>query len=360
MRLSSLGFGPFQESSFAEHASRGLVPGRVAFESRETYRVLTADGERRAEPSGRLRFAAGSPDDLPAVGDWVALRDVPSDGFAIVEAVLPRSSRLARKAAGEGSAPQLLAANVDRLLVASPLERSPNPRSLERYLAMAREGDVVPVVLLTKSDLDADPAGKADALASLLGVEVIGVSAATGAGLSRLAPHLPPGGTAALAGPSGAGKSTLVNRLLGEERQPTLPVRLEDFRGRHATTARQLFVLPTGALLVDTPGLRELALWDGAPVTESFPEIEALGSRCRFRDCAHGGEPGCAVREAAGSGAIDPSRVEARAKLVREAENLSLRQRVGAARAQRLRGKAYTGRAARERARALRGDGGER
>lgn len=361
MRLSDLGFGPFQEPSFAPYASRGLVPGRVAFESRETYRVLTGDGERLADLSGRLRHSAGEPADLPAVGDWVALRDVPSDGFGLVEAVLPRASRLLRKAAGEGCAAQLLAANVDVLLVAASLEREPNERSLERYLAMAREGGVRPVVLLTKGDLDARGAERALPLSALLGgVEVIAVSAASGAGLDRLGRLLAPGSTAALAGPSGAGKSTLVNRLLGEERQATRTVREEDLRGRHATTARQLFVLPSGALLVDTPGLRELGLLDGASVAAGFPEIEGLARGCRFRDCSHDGEPGCAVARAAASGEIDPARVEARAKLVREAESLALRQSVGAARAERLRWKAFTGRPARERARALRDGGGER
>lgn len=351
MRLSGLGFGPFQESSFTEHASRGLVPGRVAFESRETYRVLTGDGERLADLAGRLRHSAEGPLDLPAVGDWVALRDVPADGFGLVEAVLPRSSRLVRKAAGEGSEPQLLAANVDLLLVAASLEREPNERSLERYLALAREGGVRPVVLLTKGDLDERSGERAAPLSELLGgVEVLAVSAASGSGLDRLSRLLAPGETAALCGPSGAGKSTLVNRLLGEERQPTRAVREEDLRGRHATAARQLFVLPAGALLVDTPGLREVGLWDGSSVAAGFPEIEALARTCRFRDCAHDGEPGCAVAEAAGSGRIDPSRLGARARLVREAENLALRQRVGAARAERLRWRAIMGRASKRKA----------
>lgn len=344
MRLSLLGFGPVQESSFAPHAARGLVPGRVVFESRETYRVLTGDGSREAEPSGRLRFAARSEADLPSVGDWVALRDVPSDGFALVEAVLPRASCLVRKAAGERSEPQLLAANVDLLLVAAPLDREPNARGLERYVAMAREGGARPVVLLTKSDLDPGADSKARALGALLGgVETIALSAADGSGLSRLTPCLLPGTTAALAGPSGAGKSTLVNRLLGEERQPTAEVREEDRRGRHATTARELFVLPSGALLIDTPGLRELALWDGAAaLATGFEEVEALAAACRFRDCAHGGEPGCAVRGAVERGEVDAGRVLARAKLLREAETQELRRSVGAARAERLRWKAFT------------------
>lgn len=350
MRLPSLGFGPFQESSFPPYAAQGLVPGRVAFESREMYRVLTGDGERLAEPSGRLRFAARSPADLPAVGDWVALRDVPSDGFAVVEAVLPRTSSLVRRAAGHATEPQLLAANVEILLVAAPLDRSPNPRSVERYLAMAREGGALPVVLLTKSDLAAGGDSTAEALGSLLGgVEAVALSAADGSGLSRLAPYLSPGTTAALAGPSGAGKSTLVNRLLGEERQSTSRVREEDRRGRHATTARQLFVLPSGALLVDTPGLRELALWEGTAggAAESFGEIEALAPLCRFRDCAHETEPGCAVRGAVERGEVDAGRVRARAKLLREEKWAELRRREGGVLAEKARWRAFRARAAR-------------
>lgn len=345
MPLTRFGWDPDFETPFEIHAREGLVPGRVLTATRESYRLATPLGELAAELSGRLRFAAASAAELPAVGDWVAARAFPGDGLAVVDAVLPRRTALLRRAAGRRDEAQLLAANIDLLLVASPLDGDLRARRLERFLALGREAGVPPVVVLTKADLAADPSASLAAALEVAGdAAVLAVSAVTGAGLDDLAALLVPGRTAALLGPSGAGKSTLVNALLGESRQATLEVREADQRGRHATTHRELFALPSGALLVDTPGLRELALWDGAEgIAATYDELSALASTCRFRDCRHEGEPGCAVLAAAEAGVVERERVAAWEKLRREEEALEVRRSLGPARAERLRWKRMMG-----------------
>ena len=339
MSLTRFGWDHDLEALFEDHARAGLVPGRVLTASRECYRLATPTGELAAELSGRLRFAADSPSDLPAVGDWVAARAYPGDGLAVVDAVLPRRTALVRRAPGRADEAQLLASNVDLLLVAAPLGGDLRERRIERFLALGREAGVPPALLLTKVDLATDPKGAlAAARAVAGGAPVVALSARTGAGLDALAPLLVPSRTAALLGPSGAGKSTLVNALLGEARQATLEVREEDLRGRHATTRRELFVLPSGALLVDTPGLRELALWDGSDaIAATYDEVAALAPACRFRDCRHEAEPGCAVRAAAEGGAIEADRLAAFGKLRQEEESFEERRALGPARAERAR-----------------------
>ncbi len=345
MPLTRFGWDPELEALFETCAREGLVPGRVLTATRESYRLATPHGELAAELSGRLRFASDSPTDLPSVGDWVAARVYSGDGLAIVDAVLPRRTALLRRAAGRRDEAQLLAANVDLLLVAAPLDGDLRARRIERFLALAREAGVPPAVVLTKSDLATDPDAAVAAARAVAGeAPVVAVSARTGAGLDALAPLLLPRRTAALLGPSGAGKSSLLNALLGETRQATLEVRERDLRGRHATTHRELFALPSGALLVDTPGLRELALWDGAEgVAATFDEVGSLAASCRFRDCRHEKEPGCAVREAATNGEIDESRLRAYEKLRREEEAQEMRRALGPARAERLRWKHIMG-----------------
>ena len=348
MPLTRFGWDPGFEALFENHAREGLVPGRVLTATRETYRLATPHGELAAALSGRLRFAADAPDDLPAVGDWVAARACPGDGLAVVDAVLPRRTALVRRAAGRRDEAQLLAANVDILLVAASLDGDLRARRVERFLALAREAGVPPAIVLTKADLAPDPASSLAAAREIAGgAPIVAVSAVTGRGLDELSALLAPRRTAALLGPSGAGKSTLVNALLGEARQATREVRETDQRGRHATTHRELFALPSGALLVDTPGLRELALWDGTDGTDgiaaTYDEVSSLASSCRFRDCRHEGEPGCAVREAADAGGIETDRLAAYEKLRREEEALEMRRTLGPARAERLRWKRIMG-----------------
>lgn len=345
MPLTRYGWDPGLEALFETHAREGLVPGRVLTATRECYRLATPHGELAAELSGRLRFSADSPAELPGVGDWVAARAFPGDGLAVVDAVLPRRTALVRRAAGRRAEAQLLAANVDLLLVASPLGGDLRERRIERFLALAREAGVPPAVVLTKADLATDPDSARAAAAAIAGTApVLAVSARSGEGLDALSTLLAPRLTAALLGPSGAGKSTLVNALLGEARQATLEVRDEDRRGRHATTHRELFLLPSGALLVDTPGLRELALWDGADgIAATWDEVSALAPSCRFRDCRHEAEPGCAVRAATEAGEVDAARLAAFEKLRREEESLEARRALGPARAERLRWKRMMG-----------------
>jgi ribosome biogenesis GTPase / thiamine phosphate phosphatase len=280
----------------------GLTAGRVLAQHRGHWVVVEPGGD---EP--RLLTARGRMRERPPVtGDWVAV-----DSEGEITAVLERRGTIVRRAAGEATAPQVLAANVDLALLTAALPE-PNGRQIERLAALA-QADGVPVALvLTKADLDPDADGTAAALARELGiVDAVAVSAITGDGIAVLRTLLTPGSTAVLLGPSGAGKSTLVNALLGEERQATGAVRAGDGRGRHTTVTRELIALSGGALLIDTPGVREVGLWDGAG--ETYADIDELATSCRFSDCEHETEPGCAVREA-----VDPERLEAWRKLARE------------------------------------------
>lgn len=330
MLLRSIGWTDRLDSEFHPHRAAGLAPARIAREDRGRYRALTADGERPAEVSGRFRHEARARADFPAVGDWVAVRAARDGGPCVIEARLPRSSAFVRKAAGETTEEQVVAANVDTVLLVCGLDGDLNPRRIERFLAAAWESGAAPVVVLNKADLAEDPDARVAEIERVApGVPVVAVSARSGDRLDALAPWLAPGRTVALLGSSGVGKSTLVNALLGEARQETGDVRADDSRGRHTTTHRELVPLPGGAVLVDTPGLRELQLWaDASVLDDAFPDIGALAERCRFRDCRHAAEPGCAVRAAAESGALAPERLESWRKLQRELRWLEGKQDV--------------------------------
>ena len=305
----------------AEAGGAGYRPARVIAQHRGRWTVVSALGVQAATRTGRLRFATAVSDDLPAVGDWVACPDLRGHD-ALIEGVLPRRTSFRRRAAGSRAESQVVASNVDTLFVAASLNRDLNERRLERYLAMARESGAEPVVLLTKADLAGDPAPVVDRLARGLRVAVAAVSSHTGAGLPGLEAWLVPGRTVALVGSSGVGKSTLLNRLAGTELAATRAIREEDGRGRHTTSVRQLYRLSSGALLVDTPGLRELGLWDAdRGVADTFAEIGELARRCRFRDCSHEREPGCAVRAAVAEGALDERRLRSYRRLGAELES---------------------------------------
>ncbi len=324
MSLQHLGWTRAREDAFAPHRSQGLVPARVAREDRDRYLLLDARGERPAVVAGRLRHGAADRAALPAVGDWVAAR-VGAAGAARIEAVLPRTSAFTRRAAGAPTEEQVIAANVDTVFLVNGLDGDYNLRRLERYLAAAWESGAEPVVVLNKADLADDLDTRlAEAAAAAPGAPVLAISALRGEGLDALAPWLAPARTVALLGSSGAGKSTLVNALLGEDRQATGAVRADDSRGRHVTVRRELVPLPGGALLLDTPGLRELQLWGGDEGLEgAFPDVAELAGRCRYRDCAHAEEPGCAVRAAVEAGLLDAERLESWHKLRREARHLA-------------------------------------
>jgi ribosome biogenesis GTPase len=331
LSLAALGWREPFVSAFAALAAAGLVPGRVIAQQ-GSYRVATGEAEWAAEPAGRLKREPGG---LPAVGDWVAL-EPPAQGTvggpARIQAVLPRRSRFSRQAAGTRTVEQVVAANLDTVLLVSGLDGDWNPRRIERYLAAAWTSGANPVVVLNKADRADDPEALELATAEVaLGVPVHRVSARTGEGVADLAVDFPEGATVGLLGSSGVGKSTLVNRLLGEEVQKTGEVRESDDRGRHTTTRRELFRTPWGGLVLDTPGMRELQLWDaGEGVEAAFADVEELARSCHFGDCRHQGEPGCAVEAAAEAGTLKSERLESYRKLQREVESLRLRTNVQA------------------------------
>jgi ribosome biogenesis GTPase len=326
--LDAFGWSASFAEAFARFAAEGFVPGRVTREHRGLFRVQAEAGEYVGEIAGRLRHEARGRADLPAVGDWVAVRPDAHALRAIVHHVLPRRSRFSRKAAGEEHDEQVVAANVDTVFLVSGLDHDFNPRRIERYLVMAWESGARPVIVLNKADLRPDPeAAQREVEAVAAGAPVHLVSVRAGRGLESLAPYLLPRETVALLGSSGVGKSTLLNHLAGEAQQPTREVRARDSHGRHTTTHRQIFRLPGGALMLDTPGMRELQLWEpGAGLQAAFEDIEALAAGCRFGDCAHESEPGCAVRAALAEGRLEERRLASYQKLRSEGARLAREQ----------------------------------
>jgi ribosome biogenesis GTPase / thiamine phosphate phosphatase len=327
--LDAYGWDPVFAERFRPFAEQGLLPARVVVQYQQIYRVVAEEGELLAMVAGRLRHRAGGRVDYPAVGDWVAIRPDPDSDRATIHGVLERKSRFVRKVAGSVVAEQVVAANVDVVLLVTSLDADFNPRRLERYLVLAHESGARPVIVLSKTDLSDDPEAQVEIARSVAGPEVPihTVSAPRDEGYETLRCYLEPGRTVALLGSSGVGKSTIVNRLAGEELQRTREVRTTDGRGRHTTTHRQLILLSDGGLLMDTPGMRELQLWDvNEGVEETFSDIEELGTACRFPDCEHDREPGCAVLAAVDEGRLSIERLESYHKLRRELRALAARQ----------------------------------
>lgn len=325
-QLAALGWSAEFEEAFAPYAGDGLVPARVAVQHRGSYVVCTETGELSAEPSGRLRHEAEE-GALPVAGDWVVIRPHEGSG-AIVHAVLPRRTAISRKAAWLATEEQVLAANVDVVFVVAGLDGDLNMRRLERYLATIWNSGGEPVIVLTKPDLADDLESALLSVSSVaIGVPVHVANGLTGEGVDELRPYLSGNRTVALLGSSGVGKSTLINRLRGEDVQSVGDVRKGDRRGRHTTTTRELVRLPGGGLLLDTPGMRELQLWDvGDGLDTTFSDVEALIGQCHFSDCSHEREPGCAVRRALGDGSLARERYESYRKLQRELRALAVRQ----------------------------------
>jgi len=325
--LALLGWDDGWSAAFEVHQAAGLVPGRVTVPHRGAYDVLTAEGETRARLPGRVRREL-EPAAVPVVGDWVALDPSGQDAPAI-RAVLPRRTKFSRRAAHDPGADvareQVVAANVDVVFVVASLADDVNPRLLERYLTLVWESGARPVILLTKADLQPDPESIVRDLDDLGDVTVHAISARTGHGLDAVRGYLAPGVTGALLGPSGVGKSTLVNALVADDLLATGAV-ARDGSGRHTTTRRELILVPGGGLVVDNPGMRELHLWladDG--LEDAFEDVVELAARCRFSDCRHEGEPGCAVAAAIAAGTLDPERLASYHQLERELSELEER-----------------------------------
>ena len=310
------------------------LAGRLRHRARRGgYGLLSADQETEelAQLAGQLRHRAGVRVDLPVVGDWVrAAAGTPGRGQAVIHDVLPRRSHISRAAPGNPTEAQVLAANVDIAFIVTSLNLDLNCRRLQRYVTLARDSNVTPVIVLTKADLCADPKTAANEVAATMpDVAVHAVSAWRDHGFGALAPYLAPGTTCVLLGSSGVGKSTIVNHLLGAEAQRVSPVREHDDRGRHTTTHRALLRLPGGAFLIDTPGLREIQLWNAdedAGLEQAFSDITSLAMACWFTDCQHQTEPGCAVKAAVADGALEPGRLASHRKLQRERAFLEHKQ----------------------------------
>ena len=333
MSLDIYGWSEFFAAAFAELGDGALEPARVVLASGGSYRLARATGESPGTLSGRFRHRAVEGEDYPTVGDWVAIDPA---GLRI-EHLLPRRTKLSRKVAGRKTREQVVAANIDVVFAAMGLDSDFNPRRLERFLATVWESGAVPVVLLTKLDLCSELAEREREIEDVAaGVEVIASSALDGRGIDDLQSRLRPGETSVLVGSSGVGKSTIINRLMGKETQKTREVRAGDSRGRHATSHRELFVLPGGSLLIDNPGVREIQLFGSEESLErAFEDIAAHAAECRFSDCTHRSEPGCAVLAALAEGALSEERLESFRGLQRELRYLQVRQDESAQRAQK-------------------------
>ncbi|HPY02579.1 MAG TPA: ribosome small subunit-dependent GTPase A [Spirochaetota bacterium] len=310
MKIESLGWKAANDIDFEEFRKQGFIPARIIRETRHIYEADAGSGAVQAQVSGRFIFESESRADYPTIGDWVACRD--GGGILIIEELLPRKSRFSRKEAGVLTEEQIIAANIDYLCIVCGLDggRNFSLRGIERYLSMAREGGASPVIVLNKCDIAEDRAKAVSEARNIAGdAQVFAVSALTGEGVDELLNKFDPFSTIAFSGPSGVGKSALVNSLLGSGHMRTGTQREDDLRGRHTTTHKELVVLRNGVMLIDTPGLRELQLWGGQESLDtSFSEIAQAALNCRFSDCSHQGEPGCAVVKLVESGAMTEAR----------------------------------------------------
>lgn len=327
MSLDLLGWNESFSAHFQALVHPGAIPARVSLQHKHAYQLLTHSGNLEGICTGRLLHQSPSATELPVVGDWVAAHLRPGERTADIHTVLPRQTAFVRRAAGPRTEPQILAANIDTAFLVMALDGNFNLRRLERLLTMTWESGATPVVVLNKLDLCPDiPAARDTVATCARGADVITISALHHTGFDELHARIHPGRTVAVLGSSGVGKSTLVNRLLGEDRQRTGARRDDNSLGRHITVHRELLPLPSGALIIDTPGLREVGMWDADEgISETFADIVDLAGQCRFSDCTHRTEPGCAILEALKHGDLDPDRLRAWQKLAREREWLERR-----------------------------------
>jgi len=329
MRLEALGWTGFFQQHFNELKKQELVPARIAREHKNIYLIYTEDGQFTGKVSGSFRYNAQDYGDFPSVGDWVAVKTRPEEGKATIHALLPRKNKFSRTAVLAGKTEeQILAANIDTVFLVSGLDGDFNLRRIERYVTIAWDSGAIPVIVLNKTDLCDDVGSMIEKVeATIFGVSVLATSAAEKVGLDSFAEYLSHGKTVAFLGSSGVGKSTIINGLLGYEHQKTGSVREYDNKGMHITTYRELILLPKGGLIIDTPGMREIQMWtDDEGMTSTFGDIEELTEHCRFSNCLHRSEPGCAVREAIECGDLDAKRFNSYLRLQKELQNMALRQ----------------------------------
>lgn len=327
MNLTDLGWNSFFEESYKKYKDKNYIAGKVFIEQRHIYGIYTEHGEYEGEISGKMRFMAEETGDYPVVGDFVVMSLIPGEKKAVIQGVLDRKSKFSRKTAGSKTDEQILASNFDTVFIVTSLNGNLSLRRLERYITMAWESGANPVIVLSKADLCGNIDEKmAEVETVSIGIPVHTISAIEGLGMDELKQYAAKGKSAVVLGSSGVGKSTLINYLAGDEVLKTSSIREFDDKGRHTTTHRQLVTIPGGGFIIDTPGLREFQLWDGNEgILETFSDIEDIAKGCRFSDCRHENEPGCAVRAAIENGMLDPGRLESYKKLQKELKYLESR-----------------------------------
>jgi len=328
--LTQLGWDTFFQEQFKKLIFPGSVPARIISESKGSYQLFSQHGELTAKISGKMRYRSKAENQYPAVGDWVIVKPLVDEQKAIMQAILPRKNKFSRKVAGERTEEQVVSANIDTVFIVSSLDggRNFNLRRIERYLTLAWSSGVTPVIVLNKIDVCPDTdvyIRNVETIAT--GISIHPVSAKERLGLDALRNYLAKGKTVAFLGSSGVGKSALINALLGVEKQETCVVREGDRMGRHTTTQRELILIPDGGMVIDTPGMREIQMWaDEDDLRGTFYDIETLAPKCRFSDCSHNVESGCAVRAAIDRGDLDPARLENYLKLQKELTYLASRE----------------------------------
>ncbi|MBN8569709.1 MAG: ribosome small subunit-dependent GTPase A [Ignavibacteria bacterium] len=334
MNLKKLGYNSFFEAYFNEYASAGQIPGRIAIQNLSNFTVYTELGELLGEVSGKFRFevenGTAEVNGFPAVGDWVLLRPFPAEGKAIIDKILPRKNKFSRKEAGEKTVEQIVAANIDIVFIVNALNHDFNLRRLERYLTTVMDNEIRPVIILSKADLADDLDARLEEVRDVVGVIPIhAISVKENFGLEELGQYFVNNNTVAVLGSSGVGKSTLINTLAGEEKFFVQEVSDFSNKGKHTTTHREMIILDNGGLIIDTPGMRELQLWEGGEgVAETFDDLEELSLQCKFSDCLHKDEPGCAIRAAINMGEVDETRLKSYLKLMKEVKYLESKQNV--------------------------------